>query len=206
MTGPDLPSISNSERERLRRGLMQAPPQAARFLLGQILVRRIRGRSIAVKIVETEAYLGVGDAAAHAYRGRTPRTEPLWGPPGTLYVYLIYGIYYCLNVTVEPEGIPGCVLIRAADPLPESGLHRSDCCGPGRLCRALGIDTRLTGRSALEEGPLFLREGAPPQRIGVSTRIGIQKAADRPLRFFDENGHAVSRHPGLRARASRRAR
>jgi DNA-3-methyladenine glycosylase len=197
MTGSNL-SIppDRVERQRLVRGLTQPTARAARFLLGQILVRRSGRRVQAVRIVETEAYLGVDDPAAHAFRGRTARTEPIWGPPGTLYVYFIYGLYYCLNVVVEREGAPGCVLIRAADPLPESGLDPSDCRGPGRLCRALGIDTGLSGTSGLSGAAgLYLREGAGPRRIAISTRVGIQKAADRPLRFFDESSAAVSRGP-----------
>jgi DNA-3-methyladenine glycosylase len=107
-----------AERLRLRAGLAQPPVQAARFLLGQILIRRgRRGRpSLAARIVETEAYLGADDPAAHSFRGPTPRTRPLWGPPGTVYVYFIYGMHHCLNVTVDREGAPGCVLIRAAEP------------------------------------------------------------------------------------------
>ncbi|HET8647425.1 MAG TPA: DNA-3-methyladenine glycosylase, partial [Vicinamibacteria bacterium] len=105
-----------AEARRLARGLAQAPPAAARFLLGQVLVRRIGRRVLAARIVETEAYLGADDPAAHAYRGRTPRTEPLFGPPGTIYVYLIYGLHHCLNLSVQRAGQPGCVLIRAAEP------------------------------------------------------------------------------------------
>jgi DNA-3-methyladenine glycosylase len=81
--------------------------------------------------VETEAYLGKGDPAAHSFRGRTARTAPIWGPPGTVYVYFIYGMYHCLNVTVDAEGVPGCVLIRAAEPLPGSDLGPLDLRGPG---------------------------------------------------------------------------
>src|SRR5262245_61070207 len=105
------------EKARLLGGLSQPPPEAARFLLGQVLVRR-QGRMVrSVRIVETEAYLGTLDPAAHSFRGRTRRTEPLWGAPGTVYVYFIYGMHYCLNVSVDREGVPGCVLIRAAEPL-----------------------------------------------------------------------------------------
>ena len=187
------------ERTRLSGHLAQTPERAARFLLGQHLVRRIGGQSpIVVRIVETEAYLGVGDPAAHAFRGPTERTRPLWGPPGTLYVYFIYGMHYCLNISVDVEGTAGCVLIRAAEPL-TGALDVQDCRGPGRLCRALGIDTRMSGLSTFARGSgLFLREGRPPRRIGVSPRIGIRKAADLPLRFFDADSKAVSRGPRVR--------
>jgi DNA-3-methyladenine glycosylase len=193
------------ERRRLQSGLLQEPPEAARFLLGQVLVRETGTRQSAVRIVETEAYLGVGDEAAHAFRGRTARTGPIWGPPGTLYVYFIYGMHYCLNIVVEAEGQPGCVLVRAAEPLAGSGLDPLDCRGPGRLCRALEIDVRSSGVSAFRPGSgLYLREGSPPARVSVSTRIGIRQAADRPLRFFDASSPAVSRHPASPGRRPRR--
>ncbi|HXY40817.1 MAG TPA: DNA-3-methyladenine glycosylase, partial [Vicinamibacteria bacterium] len=152
---------------------------------------------------------GPEDPAAHAFAGRTPRTEPLWGPPGTLYVYLIYGIHFCLNLTVDRSGFPGCVLIRAAEPLPGSRLSALACSGPGRLCRALGIDTRLSGRHLFEENPpLTLREGSGPEVIGVARRVGITRAAERELRFYDARSRAVSSpRPGgvgLEARRSRR--
>jgi DNA-3-methyladenine glycosylase len=185
---------SRAERARLLRGLRATPVRAARFLLGQVLVRR-RGRGVQLaRIVETEAYLGLEDPAAHSFRGRTPRTEPLWGAPGTLYVYFIYGIHHCLNVTVYREGAPGCVLIRGAELIDESGAtDMAACRGPGRLSRTLGIDTRLSGRHLFERGAaLTLREGRRPRRIGVSPRIGIRLAADRPLRFFDADSPAVS--------------
>jgi DNA-3-methyladenine glycosylase len=204
-----LAPADNAERTRLLAGLAQPPEKAARFLLGQILVRRLRGRVLAARIVETEAYLAAADPAAHAYRGRTPRTEPLFGPPGTLYVYLVYGMHHCLNVAVDREGVPGCVLIRAAEPLPQSGLARDACRGPGRLCRSLGIDRRLSGRYLFDaSAPLTLREGTAPDRIAVTRRVGIRRAARRPLRFFDAASAAVSAHRrrpggrGLRARPS----
>ena len=158
-----------------------------------MLVRRRGERTIAVRIVETEAYLGPHDPAAHAAAGRTPRTEPLWGPPGTVYVYLVYGMHHCLNLTVDREGVPGCVLVRAAEPLAPSRLALADCRGPGRLCRALRIDTRLSGRHLFEpDAPLSLREGRPPSRIGVAPRVGITKAAERLLRFYDARSQGVS--------------
>jgi DNA-3-methyladenine glycosylase len=188
-----------AERRRLQAGLAQPAARAARYLLGKLLVRRLGRRRLAVRIVETEAYVGTRDPAAHASRGRTPRTEPLWGPPGTVYVYFIYGMHHCLNVAAEAEGTPGCVLIRAAERLTPGGLAPGACRGPGRLTRALGIAARESGRSLFEPGAsLYLREGPPPRRVGVSARVGITLATDRALRFFDADSAAVS--PGPRSR------
>ena len=179
-----------AERRRLLERLALPAPEAARALLGQTLVRRGR-RPLAARIVEVEAYLGFEDPAAHAYRGRTPRTEPLFGPPGTIYVYFVYGMHHCLNLAVDRPGVPGCVLIRAAEPL---GDHPADAGrGPGRLCRFLGLDTRESGRHLFSAGArLTLREGPSPPHIEVSTRIGIRHAADRRLRFFDPESPSVS--------------
>jgi DNA-3-methyladenine glycosylase len=166
--------------------------KAARYLLGKILVRR-RGRgALCARIVETEAYLGVEDPAAHAYGGRrTRRTEPLWGPPGTIYVYFVYGMHHCLNVSVEREGVPGCVLIRAAEA--RGRLAPGSLKGPGRLCRTLRLDTSDSGRYLFDPASrLTLREGPPPRRVRVSVRVGIRVAADRPLRFYDAESTEVS--------------
>ena len=181
-----------AERRRLLAGLGQSPVEAARFLLGKILVRRLGRGALAARIVETEAYLGLDDPAAHAYGGRrTRRTEPLWGPPGTIYVYFIYGMHHCLNVSVEREGVPGCVLIRAAEALGRQGA--GSLRGPGRLCRTLRLDTSDSGRYLFDPAArLTLREGPPPAEIGVSVRVGIRRAADRPLRFFDAGSPEVS--------------
>jgi DNA-3-methyladenine glycosylase len=189
---------------RLRKALAQPPERAARDLLGAVLVRRRGGRVVRARIVETEAYLGSGDPAAHSFRGPTTRTAPIWGPPGTAYVYFIYGMHHCLNVAVDAEGVAGCVLIRAAEPLPGSDLGPLDLRGPGRLCRALGIDTRLSGADLLARGgPLGLAAGTPAGRIGVSPRVGIRQAADLPLRFFDADSTAVSRVTGTLRRGPR---
>ena len=180
-----------AERRRLVDLLAQGPEEAARSLLGTVLVRRLGARTLSARIVEVEAYLGQDDPAAHAFRGRTTRNAPLWGPPGTLYVYFIYGMHHCLNFAVDREGTAGCVLIRAAEAV--HGLEPGAATGPGRLCRALGIDTRLSGRHLFEpRTAVTLREGTPARRIGVSARIGIRQAAERPLRFFDADSPAVS--------------
>ena len=193
---PLLSPAGPAERRRLTALLRRPPTEAAAALLGQVLVRRYRGRAFAARIVETEAYLGEGDPAAHAFRGRTARTEPLWGPPGTVYVYFIYGMHHCLNLTADREGVPGCVLIRAAEPL--AGLAPDACRGPGRLCRALRLTAAHSGGHVLAPGsPLLLREGAPPRRVEASPRVGITRAADWPLRFYDPDSRAVS---GRRAR------
>jgi DNA-3-methyladenine glycosylase len=187
-----------SEQRRLSRTLSLPAPEAARALLGHVLVRLDR-RPRAARIVETEAYLGDNDAAAHAFRGRTPRTEPLWGPPGTLYVYFVYGMHHCLNLSVDGAGVPGCVLIRAAELLVGASIDPQACSGPARLCRRLRLDRRHSGRHLFElSPPLTLREGRVPRRIGVSRRVGIRRAADLPLRFFDADSPALSgpREPG----------
>jgi DNA-3-methyladenine glycosylase len=194
-----------AQRRRLLDLLAHPPVEAARLLLGTVIVRR-QGRDVrAARVVETEAYLGEDDPAAHAFRGRTARTAPLWGRPGTIYVYFIYGMYYCLNFAVESEGTAGCVLIRAAEPL--AGLAPGAGTGPGRLCRALDIDTALSGGHVFDPSrALYLREGVGPRRIGVTTRVGIRQAADWPLRFFDADSAAVSVHraPATYSRAGAR--
>jgi DNA-3-methyladenine glycosylase len=179
-----------AERRRLLARLELPAPEAAQALLGQILVRRGR-RPVAARIVEVEAYLGFEDPAAHAFRGRTPRTEPLFGPPGTIYVYFIYGMHHCLNIAVDRPGVPGCVLIRAVEPV---GNQPADVGrGPGRLCRFLDLDTRDSGRHLFApDTRLTLREGRSPQRVEVTTRVGIRQAADRPMRFFDAESPSVS--------------
>ena len=159
-------------------------------LLNKVLV--VDG--VAARIVEVEAYTQ-DDPASHCYRGRSKRNEVMFGPAGHLYVYFVYGMHYCLNVAVDREGTAGCVLIRAAEPL--AGLAPGSVTGPGRLCRALAIDTALSGRHLFETGStLYLREGRAPARIGVSTRVGIRLAAERPLRFFDADSPDVSPHRG----------
>jgi len=158
----------------------------ARELLGKV----IRHGEAAARIVEVEAYLGEGDAAAHSARGPTPRTRVIFGPPGHVYVYLIYGMHCCLNIVAEDEGVAGCVLIRAVEPL--SGITRPTN-GPGKLTRALGITLQHYGAD-LTRGPLTVHPAAQHEafEIAVSRRIGITQAPDLPLRFYIAGNPFVS--------------
>ncbi|MGA2847761.1 MAG: DNA-3-methyladenine glycosylase [Terracidiphilus sp.] len=192
-----------------------APEVVAPRLLGKILVRRIDdegGRKfLAGRIVEVEAYLGphneTPDPAAHSYRGPTPRNQVMFGRAGHAYVYAIYGLHFCMNVTCEIEGQAGCVLVRALEPLTglaamarNRGLGPGAApgqltAGPGRLCQALGI-TRAAhnGLDLLDAGsPLQLRDdGYPVSEVLVTARIGIKHAADWPLRFALPEHNCVS--------------
>ena len=174
--------------------------RVARDVLGKIVVH---GRT-AGRVVEVEAYLGVEDLAAHASRGLTARTRVLFGPPGHAYVYLIYGVYECLNLVSEPVGRAGCVLVRAVEPV--SGLERMRkrrpaarriedlCSGPGKLTLAMGITRALNG-APVTRGELTVRAlaAAEPVEIAISPRIGITQCADWPLRFYVEGSRFVSK-------------
>lgn len=184
----------------LPREFFDAPPErVARLLLGKILVRRGRGGQLAGRVVETEAYLGEHDAAAHAASGKTARNAVLYGPPGHAYIYNIYGLHACLNVSCLPEGDPGGVLFRALEPLQgipqmrrnrgldgSAGIHQLTS-GPGKLCQAFGI-TRAKDNGldfVSDKSRLGLVEDDfQCEEIRVTPRVGISKATDWPLRFF----------------------
>jgi DNA-3-methyladenine glycosylase len=160
-----------------------------------------RKRQTAGRIVEVEAYIGPHDPACHAYgHRRTARTEQLYGPPGTAYVYFTYGMHWCLNAVTEPKDFPAAVLIRALEPIAGLDTMRRRrgkeplCAGPARLCEALGVTGQLNGTS-LQRGVLRIVDGpAPPKRaIAVGPRIGITQAADWPLRFYLKDSPWVSR-------------
>ncbi len=178
----------------------------ARELLGKVLVLDEGGYRRAGRIVETEAYVGEHDLACHAAKGRTTRTEVLFGPPGVAYVYLIYGMYNCFNAVTRGEGLASAVLVRALEPLEGFPPHaRTD--GPGKLCRAMGI-TREHNRLDLLEDRLHI-EHAPHVRardIVRGPRIGVDYAgpwAEKPYRFWiRENAH-VSRKPPRRPTPAR---
>jgi DNA-3-methyladenine glycosylase len=168
----------------------------ARELLGKLLVRRVERRSRVGRIVETEAYLGPPDLAAHSSHGLTRRTAVMHGPPGHAYVYLIYGMHHCLNLVTGPGNYPSAVLLRALEPV--ANLDSSSASGPGRLCRALDIDRRLNGHD-LTRGELIVAE--PPEipepfEVVARPRIGVDYAgewAGKPLRFYIAGNRYISR-------------
>ena len=176
--------------------------EVARGLLGRILVSNVGGRreQTAGRIVEVEAYLGPHDPACHAYgHRRTERTEQLYGPPGTAYVYFTYGMHWCLNAVTETPGFPAAVLIRALEPIAGVKTMRQRrgkeplCAGPARLCEALGVTGALNGVS-LQRGALRIVDGTRPRRrdIVAGPRIGVTQAADWPLRFYLKGSPWVS--------------
>jgi DNA-3-methyladenine glycosylase len=190
----------------LRESSLATPPRAffrrdteavARGLLGMHIARRWRGRWYGARIVETEAYLGVSDRAAHSFGGRrTERVAPMYMDGGHLYVFFVYGMHHCANVVTGRAGVPEAVLLRAAEAPPEGAAPVRLLSGPGRLCAALGITRADSGRDLLDGGPIaiFRGLGARP-RIGVTPRIGVDYAGEAkgwPLRFFDLDSAAVS--------------
>ena len=177
------------------------PRRVARELLGKVLVREAEGARLTARIVEVEAYLGAEDPAAHAAAGNTARTAVLFGPPGHAYVYFIYGNHYCLNVSCEPEGMAGSVLVRALEPI--SGVEQMAkargmeihgpkdlvklTSGPGRLAQAFAITRSGDNGCDLTSAKSSLwigEDGYRARGIRVTPRIGITKAADIPLRYL----------------------
>ena len=168
--------------------------EVARDLLGKLLVHISDGIERIGRIVEVEAYLGPHDLAAHSARGLTPRTQVMFGPPGHAYVYLIYGMYHCMNVVTQAEGTASAVLLRAIEPV--SNVHGRTQ-GPGLLCRAMNIDKRLNGHDLLSDD-FHIAEEASPARIAIvkRPRIGVDYAghwARRLLRFYARGNKYVSR-------------
>ena len=186
-------------RELPRAFFLRETTAVARNLVGVWIARRFRGRWHGARIVETEAYLGEKDAAAHTWRGRrTRRVEPMYREGGHLYVFLVYGMHHCANVVTGPEGVGEAVLLRAAqgpDPTPVKLLS-----GPGKLCAALGLTVAFSGIDLLgnRDVRLFFHDGEAPT-LGTSARIGVDCAGDArdwPLRFFDLSSPAVSGRAG----------
>jgi DNA-3-methyladenine glycosylase len=168
--------------------------EVAHELLGKCLVHVVHGEHRVGRIVEVEAYLGPHDLAAHSARGRTARTEVMFGPPGHSYVYLIYGMHHCVNVVTQAEGIASAVLLRALEPMCNVEGRTQ---GPGLLCRAMEIDRRLNGHDLLSDDFYVADDGAPARiRIVKRPRIGVDYAghwARRLLRFYVYGNPYVSR-------------
>ena len=177
----------------------RSPEVVARELLGKVLRHNYKGEWLSGRIVEVEAYLGFDDPASHAFIGQTERNRVLFGPPGFAYVYLVYGMYYCLNASCLPAGVPGGILFRAIEPMegvktmarlrgvPETSSSSRISGGPGRLCQALGITLKVHNGVDVTRRESTLQvvdDGYQVSRVDVTPRIGIQKAADLPLRFL----------------------
>jgi DNA-3-methyladenine glycosylase len=176
----------------------RSPAIVARELLGKLFIRTLKRKRLVGRITEIEAYLGLNDPASHAFRGLTPTNAVLFGPPGRTYVYFIYGVHYCVNVSAHHEGEAGGVLIRALEPLegmdvmaqlrglPVNASPKLLTGGPGRLCQALDI-TRKNSNDLDVTSPQsrihIADDGYIPSEIHATRRIGISKAADRLLRF-----------------------
>lgn len=178
--------------------------QVAQELLGKKLVFRTEVGILSGRIVETEAYIGQDDPACHAAKGRTKRTEIMFGPPGIAYIYLIYGMYYCLNAVTEAADFPAAVLIRALEPL--SGIdtmkkHRKQenirqlTNGPGKICQAFGLDKNMNGADLCNSN-LFIEmdKEIAPSDILKTSRIGISVGREKPWRFCIK-GNPFASHP-----------
>lgn len=177
--------------------------EAARRLLGCLLVAEVDGQKVTLKIVETEAY-HQSDAASHSYKGRTPRTDVMFGPAGHLYVYFTYGMHYCLNVVTGAEGEGSAVLIRAVEPLdglstlrdrrPKASADTDLTNGPAKLCQALGVTKEFNGHD-LHLPPLQLQiePALLDSQIVQTTRIGITRDVHRPWRFYIAKNRFISR-------------
>jgi DNA-3-methyladenine glycosylase len=179
----------------------RAPDDVARDLIGSLLQVRDEQRTRRARIVETEAYAGFDDPGSHAYRGRTPRTEVMFGSAGFLYVYLIYGMHWCVNVVTEGEGIPSAVLLRGAMLLGDDGADDPalNLRGPGNLTKGLAITGNDSGLDCCdpESRVAFLPRKSPiaPSAIGVSRRIGLSKGRERESRYYLEGDAGVSKLP-----------
>jgi DNA-3-methyladenine glycosylase len=199
-------SVTMVDMKRIGRAFFeQDTATLAKAVLGKRLVTRMRGVMTAGMIVEVEAYLGSNDPACHAARGMTKRNEVMFRAPGHCYVYLIYGMYHCVNIVSDPVGIGSAVLIRAVEPL--SGFEamqrrrkqrilkpRELARGPGRLCQAMGISIPLSGESFITSERIWLEahEDIPSEEIAASGRIGITQGTELPLRFYLPNNPWVS--------------
>jgi len=204
---PSQVSPENLDLEVLNRDFFDRKTEiVARALLGKILVRRVGKKLLTGKLVEVEAYVGEDDPAAHAFAGKTERTKVLYGEPGHAYIFKIRG-YHCLNAVAEEKDSPGCVLIRAVEPIvgiEEMRKFRGSKAtkdidltnGPGKLCQAFDIDLNLYGADLTSQNsPLFIAKSIEEEELDIETskRIGISKAADWELRFTVKGNKFVSK-------------
>ncbi len=179
----------------------------ARDLLGKTLVSELpaKGR-VALRIVETEAYIGENDKACHASKGMTARNSVMFGEPGHAYVYLIYGMYNCLNLVTEKNGFPAAVLIRAGEPVEgieimaslrkKANKPQDIASGPGKLCGAMDITRALNGADVCKKGALYVEDGPAVKDIVASPRIGVDYAGEdalKPWRFYEKCNPCVSK-------------
>jgi DNA-3-methyladenine glycosylase len=183
--------------------LSKSSVEVAQRLLGSWLVRELEGQVLVGKIVETEAYDRT-DAASHSFKGKTPRTDVLFGPPGRAYVYFTYGMHYCMNVVTGKQGQGSAVLIRALEPLEGIGAMRTRrqriskdaqlLNGPAKLCQAFGINRQLNGHD-LQKSPLqvVLQPSLPTENIVQTTRVGITRDTHRLWRFYVQGSPFISR-------------
>jgi DNA-3-methyladenine glycosylase len=194
--GPD-PEAALAGKRLPREFYARPTLKVARDLLGKVLAFQIEGTTKTARIVEVEAYLGGRDPASHAYRGLTPRTAPMFGPPGRSYVYFVYGMYHCLNVVTESAGVAGAVLLRGAEP--QAGFDDADpraLAGPGKLARAFGLTTKHTNLDLVRSN-LTIRDAppVPPSRVVRSARVGLNEHAttNKPWRLYVRGSSGVSR-------------
>ena len=191
----------------------------ARDLIGKVLVRPSAEGTVAGRIVETEAYVGPEDRASHASRGRTARNAVMFGPPGHAYVYLVYGMHWCLNLVTGPEGTPAAVLLRAVEPLGGIELMRARrpkarrdvqlTSGPARLSQAFAVDGGQDGADLCSpDAALYVEDrGLSSGTIVAAPRVGVDYAGEwaaKPFRFLDDESPYVSVRPRARRRGHRR--
>ena len=184
--------------ERLPRSFYARPTlKVARDLLGKVLTLNASAPTKAARIVEVEAYLGARDPASHAYRGLTPRTAPMFGPPGRSYVYFVYGMYHCLNVVTERDGVAGAVLLRGAEPIAGfADAAPRALAGPGKLARAFGLTTAHTDLDLLHsELSIHDAPPVPSSRVVRAVRVGLADHATtaKPWRLYVRGSAGVSR-------------
>jgi DNA-3-methyladenine glycosylase len=197
LAGAAEPGRARAGKRLPREFYAQPTLKVARDLLGKVLALETADATKTARIVEVEAYLGGRDPASHAYRGLTPRTAPMFGPPGRSYVYFVYGMYYCLNVVTESDGVAGAVLLRGAEPLTGfDDIEERALAGPGKLTRAFGLTTKHTNLDLVRSG-LTIRDAAPipPSRVVRTARVGLKEHAttDKPWRLYVRGSTGVSR-------------